>query len=174
MRRGKGVVHLPNATFHRVGTVTRTFTVLQAMPPRSSVTRKFLPRRGLALPEMMAAAALEPPVCPNCATDAQPAGLALERGEAQDFWIGAFAINLVVAWRKHCRWRRAVMPVVATWPSGTLAYLGRRGAGVCDAARVLSVFAHALAGVGPAVFRPRANQATTSRKTNAPLWQSLP
>lgn len=50
--------------------------------------------------------------CPSC-------GLALERGEAHDFWLGAYAINLVIA--------EGVMVVVSllvlwrTWPASRAA-----------------------------------------------------
>ncbi len=50
--------------------------------------------------------------CPSC-------GLALERGEDSDFWLGAYAINLVIA-----EGFAAVVGAIVlwrTWPRSTLA-----------------------------------------------------
>jgi hypothetical protein len=50
--------------------------------------------------------------CPHC-------GLALDRGESADFWLGAYAINLVIA-----EGSAAVIGIIvlwATWPRSTLA-----------------------------------------------------
>jgi uncharacterized protein (DUF983 family) len=50
--------------------------------------------------------------CPHC-------DLALDRGESADFWLGAYAINLVIA-----EGSAAVIGIIvlwATWPQSTLA-----------------------------------------------------
>jgi hypothetical protein len=52
--------------------------------------------------------------CPSC-------DLALDRGETADFWLGAYAINLVIA-----EGSAAVIAIAllwATWPESTLAMI---------------------------------------------------
>jgi hypothetical protein len=46
--------------------------------------------------------------CPTC-------GLALERGEAHDYWLGAYAINLVVA--EGFSVAVSISYVIAAWPN---------------------------------------------------------
>jgi uncharacterized protein (DUF983 family) len=50
--------------------------------------------------------------CPTC-------NLALERGEAHDFWLGAYAINLVVT--ETLALLIAVAVLIAFWPNSTAA-----------------------------------------------------
>jgi uncharacterized protein (DUF983 family) len=58
------------------------------------------------------------PACPTC-------GLALERGESEDHWFGAVAVNLVAA--ELLGIGAIVVWIIATWPSvpwTTLQYSG--------------------------------------------------
>jgi uncharacterized protein (DUF983 family) len=85
----------------------------QSLIPKSSVATKFRRALFLACPRCGAGGIVRGwfklhEHCPNC-------GLALERGESSDFWIGAYVFNLVagelfaigipLAW------------VIATWPN---------------------------------------------------------
>lgn len=52
------------------------------------------------------------PRCPAC-------DLALDRGESEDYWLGAFAINWVVG--EGIALAIALLVLLATWPNSTLA-----------------------------------------------------
>jgi uncharacterized protein (DUF983 family) len=52
------------------------------------------------------------PRCPSC-------DLALDRGESEDYWLGAFAINWVVG--EGIALVVALLVLLATWPRSTLA-----------------------------------------------------
>ena len=52
------------------------------------------------------------PRCPTC-------DLALDRGESEDYWLGAFAINWVVG--EGIALVVALLVLLATWPDSTIA-----------------------------------------------------
>jgi uncharacterized protein (DUF983 family) len=81
--------------------------------PRSSVARKFLRALMLRCPRCGGPGILRTWLkmsdhCPNC-------GLALERGEKSDFWIGAYVFNLVAG--EVIAIGIPIVWVIATWPS---------------------------------------------------------
>jgi uncharacterized protein (DUF983 family) len=87
------------------------------MTAPSSVSTKFLRALRLRCPRCGSGQLLKHWLkmkdrCPSC-------GLALERGEDSDFWLGAYAINLVIA-----EGFAAVVGAIVlwqTWPRSTLA-----------------------------------------------------
>ena len=119
---------------------------LQPAIPKSSVATKFLRALRLRCPRCGSGGILRQwfkmrDQCPTC-------GLALERGESSDFWIGAYVFNLVG--RRVTRDRYSdhlddrVVAESAVGPHQALAIVLRS-----SAASVLSVFPNAVAGVGP-------------------------